>query len=107
LESTREKIMARLVQMEAEKMKLRDDLTVLEAEMELLTSKKIRLEQEENIKNELVERSSLAEQTHRALQDVYSEFTVEIKDKIAKEANLYFEQLLDKEGKATLNRVCL
>lgn len=105
LEKHRGNIEEKLIKLEAERINLKADLDILESDYERLSEQRKVLEKEENIKNELVQRVHLAEDTCNALQDVYDEFTYEIKLKIADEANKYFVQLLDKESRETLRSI--
>ena len=105
LEKHRKNIEEKLIKLEAKRINLKNDLDDLEAEYERLSGQRNVLEKEENIKNELVQRTHLAEDTCNALQAVYDEFTNEIKLKIADEANKYFVQLLDKESRETLRSI--
>lgn len=105
LEKHRENIEEKLIKLEAKRINLKADLDILESDYERLSEQRKVLEKEENIKNELVQRAHLAEDTCNALQAVYDEFTDEIKLKIADEANKYFVQLLDKESRETLRSI--
>ena len=105
LEKHRENIEEKLIKLEAKRINLKADLDILESDCERLSEQRKVLEKEENIKNELVQRAHLAEDTCNALQAVYDEFTDEIKLKIADEANKYFVQLLDKESRETLRSI--
>jgi len=105
LEQIRERILKKQVGIEAERVRTQDDLETVKLEYERLLEFRRELEKKEDIKNELSQRSNLAEETSRILQDIYNEFTDEIKYKIADEANKFFDQLLDIEGRKTLKRI--
>lgn len=105
LEKHRENIERKQISIEAEEINSKDDLVEVEAEYIRLTDHRKILEKEENIRNELSQRASLAEDTHKALQVVHDVFTDEIKCKLAEDANKFFAQLLDKEGRETLKQI--
>ncbi len=105
LEKTRENIEKKQIEIEAERMTTKNELDAVESEYARLSPQRKKLEKEENFKNELSLRAGLAEDTYKALQEVYSRFTEEIKSRIAIEANKYFVQLLDKEGRETLKNI--
>jgi DNA sulfur modification protein DndD len=105
LEKTRENIEKKQIRNEAERMTTKSELDSVESEYARLSEQRKILEKEENIRNELSQRASLAEDTYKALQEVYNGFTEEIKGRIAVEANKYFVQLLDKEGRETLKQI--
>lgn len=105
LEKVRENIENKQIKLEAERLTIKNELDVVESEYETLSWQRKKLEKEENLKNELSLRAGLAEDTYKALQEVYKAFTDEIKNRIASEANKYFIQLLDKEGRETLSSI--
>lgn len=105
LEKYRENIEKKQIKNEAERMKLKDALDIAQAEYELLLEQRRKLEKEEHIKSELSQRVYLVEETLKALQSIYDQFTDEIKQKIADEATKFFVQLLDKEGRETLSHI--
>ena len=105
LEKVRENIENKQIKIEAERITTKNELDAVESEYSEKSLLRKKLEKEEYLKNELSQRAGLAEETYRVLQEVYNEFTNEIKEKITKEANKYFIQLLDKEGRETLNRI--
>lgn len=105
LEKTRENIEKKQIRIEAERMTTKSEFDSVESEYARLSEQRKILEREENIRNELSQRASLAEDTYKALQEVYKGFTEEIKNRIAIEANKYFVQLLDKEGLETLSKI--
>lgn len=55
--------------------------------------------------DELSRRSILARDTQDALNDIYSQFTREIKDMISESATLLFRELLDQEGRENLKTI--
>ena len=93
------------VKNEAERIKVREELSSIETQIEQLEHRRKSLEREESIKNELSQRAELANEANKALQAVHNEFTKEIRQKIAEEANMYFSELLDKEGRETLRNI--
>ncbi len=105
LEKTRENIEKKQIKIEAERITTKNELDAVESEYTSLSEQRKSLEKEENLKNELSQRASLTEDTYKALQEVYNGFTEEIKSRIEAEANKYFVQLLDKEGRETLKRI--
>lgn len=105
LEKNRENIEKKQIKNEAERIKLKDNLNIVESEYSLLLEKRRKLEKEENIKTELSQRACLVEDTSKSLQTIYKEFTDEIKLKIALEATNFLSQLLDKEGRETLHQI--
>ena len=105
LEKYRENIEKKQIAIKAEIIKTNEELTIIESDYDQLVEKRKIIEKEESIKNELMQRANLAEETFQALQNIYKEFTDEVKHKIADEANKYFAQLLDKEGRETLRQI--
>jgi len=105
LEQYRENIEKKQIKNEAERLKLKDTLDIAQAEYELLSEQRRKLEKEEHIKSELSQRVHLVEETLKALQTIFDQFTDEIKLKIADEATNFFTQLLDKEGRETLSHI--
>lgn len=105
LEKVRENIEKKQIGNKAARLKLKEDMETIESEYQLLLEQRGKLEKEENIKDELTERAFLVEETFKALQTIYDDFTDEIKQKIAEEATKYFTQLLDKEGRQTLSHI--
>jgi DNA sulfur modification protein DndD len=104
-ENIRDNIEKKQIALKAQIYKIKEELDVAEAEHRQLLERRQLLEKEENVKNELMQRANLTEETCNALQEIYDEFTEEIKSKIAEEANKYFVQLLDAEGRKTLRRI--
>ncbi len=105
LEKVREKIENKQIEIEAGRMQTRAEFETVEDEYTKLIEKRKILEKTEKLKSELSLRANLAEETYTALQAMYNKFTDEIKQKITNEANQYFSQLLDKEGRETLKRI--
>jgi len=105
LEKTRENIEKKQIKLEAERITLQDELTSSDSELKRLAEQRKIVEQQENIKNELSQRVQLADSTQEALQEVYKDFTEEMKEKITAHANRYFSELLDKEGRETLHGI--
>lgn len=105
LEEHRKNIESKQIEIEAKRMKTDEDLQQLELEIEQCVNRRRALEKDEKLKDELSQRASLAEEAHGILQAVHHEFTSEIKHKVAKEANEYFAQLLDEEGRQTLKNI--
>lgn len=99
--------------------KLQDNIIGLEADarnkqtqLEQLQQENFRLRallKEEKLKvgrnDELSRRSILARDTQDALNDVYSQFTREIKNLIGDSATQLFRELLDKEGRENLRTI--
>ena len=105
LEEHRKNIESKQIEIEAKRMQTNDDLQRLEVEIEQCVHRRTALEKDEKLKDELSQRASLAEEAHGILKAVHHEFTSEIKDEVAKEANEYFAQLLDEEGRQTLKNI--
>ncbi|MFA4835142.1 MAG: AAA family ATPase [Dehalococcoidia bacterium] len=105
LETQRARIEEKMIRIEARRRNEQGELAALESEMMQLAERRKSLEKEEQAKSELSERATLAEGAVQLLQTVYEEFSSEIKVKIAHEANLFFEQLLDREGRETLKEI--
>ncbi len=58
-----------------------------------------------DLNDEITQRSILVRETLNALNDVYSTFTEEIKDKLGKSATELFNRLIDREGKRVLSKI--
>ncbi len=78
---------------------------ILFKDKEQLISKKKKLEKNENLINELVERYNLTSDTYDSLNNLHNDFTLQMKTAIAEETNEYFHKLLDKEGKRNLGKI--
>ncbi len=99
--------------------KLQDNIISLEANARVTQSQLEQLQQEndrlrallkeEKLKvgrnDELSKRSILARDTQDALNDIYSQFTREIKDMISESATSLFRELLDQEGRENLKTI--
>lgn len=99
--------------------KLQDNIISLEANARVTQSQLEQLQQEndrlrallkeEKLKvgrnDELSRRSILARDAQDALNDIYSQFTREIKDMISESATLLFRELLDHEGRENLKTI--
>lgn len=105
LEYNRENIKRKQVILEAERTGLLNELNSLDSEYKQLSDRRKLLEQQEGIKNEISHRVKIAEDTYEALQNIYQHFTDEVKKEITKEANQYFSELLDREGRETLRDI--
>jgi DNA sulfur modification protein DndD len=105
LENHRESIEKKQIKIEAERQRLEDELNTIYSDYKQLSEQRKLLELQENIKNELSLRLNLAESTHEALENIFHNFTEEIKKKITDVANEYFLMLLDKEGRETLRNI--
>ena len=101
----RQNVEKKQISLEAERITSEEELNSLDSEYRRLSELKKLVEQQENIKNELSQRVDLTENTGEALQKIYKEFTDEMKEKVSQQANHYFSELLDKEGRETLSRI--
>ena len=105
LEDHRKKIEERVISLVAEKQTLQKGLADLAAQAEQLMAKRRQLEQDTDLRNELISRSELAASTRAALQSVFDEFRVEIKKRLADRATALLGRLLDIEGRRNLRRI--
>jgi len=99
--------------------KLNDSIISLEADARVSQTQLEQLQQEEGrlrallkeeklkvgLNDELSRRSILARDTQDALNDVYSQFTREIKILLGESATELFRELLDKEGRGNLHTI--
>lgn len=105
LESHRSSIEGKMVALMAEKQRLQGDLERLTAELDRLTVQRKRLEKDEGHRSELISRYDLASEVASALQSVFDDFKVEIKNRLGKEATEILARLLDRDGRSTLKQV--
>lgn len=105
LETTRQGIDKRVGHLENEQTNIKSELSVLKELREQLLLERKELEKEEGIRDDLVKRSKLAEDTTNALEAIFEEFTGETRDRIGMDATKYFSELLDDEGRQTLKKI--
>ena len=105
LEKSRQKIGAKIIDLEADRKKSLAERESLEEEYQKLQTQRKEKEREEGLRNELSRKASLALETHMALKNVYNQFTDEIKKVIGKKATEYFEKLIDKQGRDALHQI--
>jgi DNA sulfur modification protein DndD len=105
VESVREKIIKDISINESKRETLILQNEMLAEDLGKFQLQKEKLEKDENLKNELSKRADLAGRAYVALDKIFNEFTAEIKEKIALEANSFLEQLLDDEGRETLKKI--
>ncbi|MFC1849113.1 AAA family ATPase [candidate division CSSED10-310 bacterium] len=105
LEKHRKNIETKMMKIELQQSETQDRIVNIAEEVKRLSERKVQLEQEEKIRSELSQRANLADQTHGALTNMFHEFTEEIKDRIMRSANEFFQALLDDNGKQTLQKI--
>lgn len=105
LEGHRKQIEGKVVSLTAEEQRLTQDLDALVATLGTLRADRKRLEHDESIRNELVQRSDLASATLAALEEVFDEFRTEIRDELGKKATDILGRLLDAESRKSLTQV--
>ena len=105
LDEHRRKLQENIISLEANARVTQSQLEQLQQENDRLRA----LLKEEKLKvgrnDELSRRSILARDTQDALNDIYSQFTREIKDMISESATLLFRDLLDQEGRENLRTI--
>lgn len=105
LDEHRKKLQENIISLEANARVTQSQLEQLQQENDRLRA----LLKEEKLKvgrnDELSRRSILARDTQDALNDIYSQFTREIKDMISESATLLFRELLDQEGRENLRTI--
>ena len=105
LDEHRKKLQENIISLEANARVTQSQLEQLQQENDRLRA----LLKEEKLKvgrnDELSRRSILARDTQDALNDIYSQFTREIKDMISESATLLFRDLLDQEGRENLRTI--
>lgn len=84
---------------------LESDINMLEMSIEKLYSRKEVLEREEGVKSELHKQLNLIEKTLDASNEIYKNFSDDIKIMIAKQASIYFDNLIDSEGAKNLKEI--
>lgn len=105
LQKIREKLDGKIIKLLANIELLKADIEELSDQQASLEEQRKKLETEEFIKEKLAQEARIAFEANKALIEIYEQFTREIKEDIAKKANNYFSQLLDKEGKETLGKI--
>ncbi len=105
LEEHRKIVEDKIVKLTAKRQVADSDLKQLQDEHEKLISQRKDLERQEGILNELQLRTKLAIECHDALNEVYYDFTQEIKERIGKNATDLFQLLLSEQGHKNLCKI--
>lgn len=105
LEKHRQQIERKIIKLEEEQAQAQEELVVLREEHERLQQQRKVIEKEQDIRDEMSKRAALAAATSDALKSIHEEFTGETRDLIGASATRYFRELLDDEGKKTLQDV--
>lgn len=105
LEDARNRIDEKIIALRVEKSKLDNELAGVERDIERLNEIRKRVEKEERIQSELLQRYDLAQEVQQALEEVFTEFGGEIKNRLSKDATETLAKLLDEESRHSLKRI--
>jgi len=107
LEDIRRRVNEKIIKLHAEKIRLTDDLRVIEKDLEELDEKRKHMEREKGIRSELIQRYNLSQEVQKALEEVSTEFGSEIRDQLSQDATEALEKLLDEESRYFLKRIAV
>ncbi len=105
LEEMRYKRQEEIINLESDYKIIKNKIEQLSQEKDRLSARVKEEKLKEGINNELSKRSLLSREIQDALNNVYNEFTNEIKNIIGESATNIFQKLLDNEGRATLKKI--
>ncbi len=102
LDEQRKILEEKQVKLEAESQRLKEDISHLENKRKRLLALLEEEKRKQLKKDELSRRATLARNVKEALNEVYNDFTNEIKKEIGNHATTLFRQFLDSEGRENL-----
>ncbi len=105
LEESREKIIKKKGKLEQNYEDIQKELNINTEDICIVEKLVSELEKKEDIKNILAERRSLAKEAKDALNDVYDEFTKDVREKISRTSTEIFMQLIDEIGRKTFSEL--
>lgn len=105
LEGIRQTIQAKMAKLDLKLEAKRNENLSIKTQIEALGQQKKEKQRLEGVQNEKVRRADAVSACREAMDEIYNDFTMEIKNVIGKSATDFFKELIDDEGRSNFSGI--